>query len=218
MAIQAAIFDLDGTLLDTLADLAAAVNRVLGRRGFPQHDVDAYRWFVGEGSAVLIERALPAQERVPERIQACLQELLDDYGRNWHHRTRPYDGIPELLQALAKRHVAMSVVTNKPHRFAALMITHYFEKTAFHDVLGQRDGVPKKPDPYQALAAARGMGAAPENCIFLGDSAVDMQTARRAGMVAVGAGWGFRPESELRDAGAGHVIGHPSELVALLDS
>jgi phosphoglycolate phosphatase len=217
MTIQAVIFDLDGTLLDTLADLAAAANRVLARRGFPQHDVDAYRWFVGEGSAVLIKRALPAEERTPERIQASLQELLNDYGRNWRGQTRPYNGIPELLQALAERHVPMAVVTNKPHRFAAPIIDHYFEKTVFYDVLGQRDGVPKKPDPYQALAAAHKMGAVPQHCIFLGDSAIDMETARRAGMIAVGAGWGFRPASELRDAGAGHVIGHPSDLIALLD-
>jgi phosphoglycolate phosphatase len=216
MAIQAVIFDLDGTLLDTLADLAAAVNRVLTRQGFPRHDVDAYRWFIGHGSAVLMKRALPPTERSPERIQACLQELLDDYGRNWHHLTRPYDGIVDLLQTLAERHIPMAVVTNKPHRFATLMIAHYFNSSIFGHISGQRDGIPKKPDPSLALATAHEMGVVPGNCLFLGDSAVDIETARRAGMLAVGAAWGFRPVSELRDAGATHVIEQPIDLLSLI--
>ncbi|RJQ65203.1 MAG: HAD family hydrolase [Desulfobacteraceae bacterium] len=216
MTYEAVIFDLDGTLLDTLADLAASVNRVLARRGFPTHDLDAYRWYIGHGSAVLIERALPPVERSPDQIQSCLQELLDDYGRNWDILTHPYDGIPALLQTLEDRHVAMAVVTNKPHRFAALMTAHFFERTSFSRIMGQRDGIPKKPDPYQALSAAHAMGVAPAACIFLGDSAVDMQTARRAGMLAVGAGWGFRPVGELWDGGAVHVLDHPLDLFPLL--
>lgn len=218
MANRAVIFDLDGTLLDTLADLAASVNRVLARRGYPQHDLDEYCWFIGHGSAVLITRALPAAERTPDGIRACLQELLDDYGKNWHTLTRPYEGILDLLQAIAERHIPMAVVTNKPHRFAALMIGHYFGRTSFCSVAGQRDGIPKKPDPSQALTAARNMGAPAESCIFLGDSAVDMETARRAGMIAVGAGWGFRPAAELHEAGAMHVIDHPLDLIGLLQS
>jgi phosphoglycolate phosphatase len=207
---------MDGTLLNTLDDLAASVNRVLARRGFPTHTVDQYRWFIGDGSPVLITRALPPEQRSPERIQVCLQELLADYGGNWHIATHPYDGIPALLQTLAASQLALSVVTNKPHPFACLMADHFFGKTSFRSVLGQQDGIPKKPEPDQALRAARAMGVPAGACIFLGDSAVDMETARRAGMTGIGAGWGFRPVQELWDAGAVHVIDHPLDLLALL--
>lgn len=215
MTYQAVIFDLDGTLLDTLDDLAASVNRVLGANGYPTHPHDAYRWFIGDGSALLMERALPTERRSPEIIRTCLQSLLDDYNRNWHSATQPYDGIPELLDELQQRGRQMAVVTNKPHRFTGLMIDHYFKAIPFRTVLGQQDGIPKKPDPRQALAAAEAMGVSPSDCLFLGDSAVDMETANRAGMLPVGADWGFRPTQELIDAGAAHVIKHPMELLGI---
>lgn len=217
MTYQAVIFDLDGTLLDTLDDLAASANRALTAHGYPSHPHHAYRWFIGDGSAVLIERALPAEKRTCDIIDACLQALLADYNQNWHSATRPYDGIPELLDELQRRHRQMSVVTNKPHRFTGLMVDHYFKAVPFRAVLGQQDGIPKKPDPGQALAAARAMAVSPSDCLFLGDSAVDMQTAQRAGMLPVGADWGFRPTRELVDAGAAHVIKHPMELLRLLE-
>ena len=217
MTYQAVIFDLDGTLLDTLDDLAASANRALKANGFPPHPHDAYRWFIGDGSAVLIERALPPEKRSPDIIAACLASLLDDYNQNWHSATRPYDGIPELIDALRQRGQGMSVVTNKPHRFTGLMIDHYLESVPFRAVLGQRDGIPKKPDPRQALDAAAAMHVSPSKCIFLGDSAVDMETALRAGMLPVGASWGFRPTRELIDAGAAHVIDHPLALLELID-
>lgn len=216
MTYKAVLFDFDGTLLDTLDDLAASANRVLAARGFPTHAHDAYRWFIGDGSAVLMERALPTSQRTPEQIRACLQELLDDYNQNWHHATRPYDGIDQLLNALQDRNISMAVVTNKPHRFTERMIEHYFRRVPFLSVLGQREGIPKKPDPQQALTAARTMHVEVSQCIFLGDSAVDMETARRAGMKAVGAGWGFRPARELWEAGAACVIARPLELLTLL--
>lgn len=217
MDYKAVIFDLDGTLLDTLGDLAAAVNRVLSARGYPTHETDAFRWFIGDGSAKLMERALPASERRPEIHRPCLQALLADYNQNWHHLTRPYDGIEALLEHLSRRRFAMAVVTNKPHQFTGVMIDHYFQSHAFDPVFGQQEGIPKKPDPQQALAAARSMGALPEQCIFLGDSAVDMQTAVRAGMAAVGAGWGFRPREELETAGAIAVMDHPLDLIPFID-
>jgi phosphoglycolate phosphatase len=217
MTYTAVIFDMDGTLLDTLDDLAASANRVLAARGFPTHPHDAYRWFIGDGSALLMTRALPPAQRTPQSIQSCLEALLDDYNQNWHRATRPYDGIVALLDALKRRSMAMSVVTNKPHRFTGQMIEHYFKGVPFRRVLGQQEGIAKKPDPGQATAAAQAMGAAPAACLFLGDSAVDMETARRAGMAAVGAGWGFRPVQELREAGALQVIAHPLDLLPLLE-
>jgi len=217
MRQQAVIFDLDGTLLDTLADLGTSVNRVLAERGLPTHELEAFRWFIGDGSAMLIARALPPEERLPETIQSCLQALLEDYGQNWNTFTRPFDGIPALLQTLSQRHVPTSVVTNKPHRFAVPMTAYFFEPP-FRCVFGQRDGIPKKPDPFQALAAAQEMHVPPADCIFLGDSAIDIQTARSAGMLAVGVAWGFRPVEELHDAGAAHVIDRPLDLLTLMNA
>ncbi|MBI5063448.1 MAG: HAD family hydrolase [Desulfatitalea sp.] len=216
MTFSAVIFDLDGTLLDTLEDLGSSVNRVLAGQGFPTHPLEAFRWFVGDGSQMLMTRALPADQRSPQMIQSCLEALLADYSQNWHHRTRPYEGTVSLLAALTRQAKALSVVTNKPHPFTGQMVAHYFPNTAFRVVLGQQEGIAKKPDPVQALAAARAMGAPPEACLFLGDSGVDMQTAQRAGMLGVGAAWGFRPVEELRAAGARHIIAHPLDLLRLL--
>jgi phosphoglycolate phosphatase len=216
MPFSAVIFDLDGTLLDTLEDLGTSVNRVLAGRGFCTHPLDAFRWFVGDGSRMLMTRALPVEQRSPGMIESCLAALLADYNQNWHHLTRPYDGIEALLATLTRQNMALSVVTNKPHRFTGRMVARYFPKIAFRAVLGQQDGIARKPDPVQALAAARAMGVAPEACIFIGDSGVDMQTAGRAGMLGVGAAWGFRPVDELKAAGARQIIHHPLELLSFV--
>jgi phosphoglycolate phosphatase len=218
MTIQAVIFDLDGTLLDTLADIADAANRVLAASGYPEHPEHAYRWFVGDGSAMLIKRALPPDCRDTENISACLECFIADYHQHWHHKTAPYPGIVELLGTLQERQLKMAVVTNKPHLFAGKTVAHYFPRTSFDPIFGQREGIPKKPDPTQALAAARHMQVAPHDCLFVGDSAVDIETARRAGMPSIGAGWGFRPKSELIDAGADHIIDHPMEVLPLLST
>ncbi len=217
MKYRAVIFDLDGTLLDTLEDIAVAANRVLAARGFATHPVEAYRYFVGDGSAVLMERALPGAQRSEARIRECLAAFLADYDRNWNQATRPYEGIPELLAYLARHALPVAVVTNKPHHFACLTLDHYFASTHFRFVSGLRDGIAKKPDPGQALAAAAAMGVDPAACIFLGDSAVDIQTGARAGMTPIGAGWGFRTAAELLQAGAARVAAHPLELVSLLE-
>ncbi len=214
---QGVIFDLDGTLLDTLRDIADAANRVLRANGFPVHALESFRWFVGDGSRTLMTRALPEPRRTPRWIETCLGGFIDEYTRNWDRATRPYAGIEELLSALEARKVPMAVVTNKPHRFTGAMMTRFFKDRPFQPVLGQRDDLPKKPDPLQALAAADIMGIAPAKCIFLGDSAVDMETGRRAGMRAVGAAWGFRPPEELTEAGADAVIHHPLDLLELMD-
>jgi phosphoglycolate phosphatase len=216
MNCQAVIFDLDGTLLDTLTDIADAANRALITRGFPPHERSAYRWFIGDGSAVLVTRALPETQRSAETVQACLKGFIDDYNHNWHRATQPYDGLWDLLGTLLDRKIKLAVVTNKPHRFAVSMMAHYFGDCPFDPILGQQEGVPKKPDPRQALAAAEKMGVKPASCIFIGDSAVDMKTACNAGMQPVGAGWGFRPAEELMDTGALTVIHHPVELIDLI--
>lgn len=215
MDYQAVIFDLDGTLLDTLPDLAGAANRTLASQGYPTHPVEAYRWFVGDGSAMLIERAMPADQRSPENIKVCLNIHLQDYDRHWAEATQPYAGIPELLAHLAHCRLPFAVVTNKPHQSALVALAHFFPGVDFEFISGLYQGIAKKPDPLQALAAAQAMGISPGRCLFLGDSGVDMQTARNAAMTPIGAAWGYRTREELNQAGAWRIIQHPMDLAAL---
>ena len=217
MGFQATIFDLDGTLLDTLADIAHSANRVLQSHGYPAHPVDAYRQFVGEGIVMLFRRTLPAGERDSGVVARCVEGFRDDYGRNWNVDTRPYDGIPQLLDALAARSVKMAVLSNKPDWHTRCCADEYLSDWRFEAVLGQREGVPPKPDPAAAREIAELLGVPAERILYLGDTATDMQTARSAGMRAVGAAWGFRPVEELRFGGAEIVIQRPMDLVGLID-
>jgi phosphoglycolate phosphatase len=218
MNIRAVVFDMDGTLLDTLDDIADSANRVLAARGYPIHDREAYRQFVGDGSAVLMTRALPPDQRSAENVQVALEAFLENYGRGWHQATRPYPGILNLLKRLQKRKIGLAVVTNKHQRFTGIMMDHYFGDIPFHPILGHVQGVAKKPHPRQALDAAAILRVSPDTCVFLGDSAVDMETAKRAGMIPIGAAWGFRTRRELREAGAAAIIDHPLEMMNLIDS
>lgn len=212
MNCKAVIFDLDGTLLNTIGGIADAANKALTQHGYPNHKQDAYVWFVGNGAKTLMTRALPEDQRRDDIIEVCAQAFMTAYKDHWHVATQVYPGILDLLYALDRKEIKLSVVTNKPHRFAGVMMDHYFKDTPFYPILGQQDDIPKKPHPQQALTAARQMGVEPSACIFLGDSDVDMETAQRAGMHPMGAGWGFRPISELTNAGALKVLHHPMEL------
>lgn len=217
MAFQAIIFDLDGTLLATLEDIAGSVNRVLIERGYPEHPLEAYRFFVGDGSEKLVRRALPQEVDDEQMIRKCHEAFLEDYGKNWHVHTAPYAGIPELLDALSARHVKLSVLSNKPHAVTVRCISEWFRAWQFESVTGQRDGLPKKPNPAGALKIAEALQLQSRDFLFVGDSAVDMQTASAAGMFAVGVSWGFRPVSELEENGANAVIRTPFELLDVLD-
>ena len=215
--LKAVIFDLDGTLLDTLDDIADAVNQVLADRGHPPHDREAYRWFIGDGSRILVSRALPEDRRGDEDVTNCLGAFRLQYGRNWHRRTRPYEGVTRLVAMLQSAGTKMAVVSNKPHEFTETCCRHFFPDLPFDFVIGQQEGRPVKPDPYPALQAATHLRMPPSDCLFLGDSGVDMETAQRAGMLPVGALWGFRRREELEAAGAAACIGHPLDLLKWLD-
>ncbi|MFZ5584588.1 MAG: HAD family hydrolase [Thermodesulfobacteriota bacterium] len=216
MPYRAVLFDLDGTLLDTLADLADAANRMLADLDLPGHPQDAYRYFIGEGVEKLVERALPAQRRDPATLAAAIARLREHYARDWAVKTRPYPGVRELVAALARRGLIQVVLSNKPDDFTRLMVAHYFPEKPFVVVRGALAGVAKKPDPAAALAIAADLGLMPAEFLYLGDSAIDMQTATRAGMHAVGAAWGFRTCQELLENGARHVIAAPLDLLQLL--
>jgi phosphoglycolate phosphatase len=206
------IFDLDGTLLDTLTDLADSTNRVLARHAFATHPVDAYRYFVGDGMRMLAERVLPPEKRCAEVIDSFFAELHADYKENWAVATKPYAGVVELLAGLQQRGIAMSVLSNKPDEFTGIMVRKYFPDTPFRCVYGVSDRFAKKPDPAGALTIAAETGIKPGQMLYLGDTLVDMKTAVSAGMFPIGALWGFRDESELHAGGAKLLLQHPQQL------
>ena len=213
---DAILFDLDGTLLNTLEDLANAANDALNAFGLPTHPRDAYRYFVGEGAKNLMKNALPPAHRTEEMIQQSLARFRDNYERMWDKNTRPYDGVPEMLTELQSRRIACAVLSNKPDDFTRKCVEQLLPAWQFACVFGQREGVPRKPDPVAALDIARTFGCDPAEILYLGDSGTDMKTAVAAGMFPVGALWGFREREELLANGAKALIAHPAELLDLL--
>lgn len=213
---RAVLFDLDGTLLDTLDDLGDSINRALIRLGCPTHGREAFRYFVGEGVRMLVERALPADRRDPATVETMLQLYREEYRKGWNLKTCIYDGIPEMLDDLIVRKLALGVLSNKPHDMTAQCVEGYLARWPFAVVFGQREHVARKPDPQGALEAADVMGVKPSEVLYLGDTATDMDTARAAGMFAVGATWGFRPVEELLAHGAHAIVNHPRELASLI--
>ncbi|MBI5602223.1 MAG: HAD family hydrolase [Deltaproteobacteria bacterium] len=217
MAIEGILFDLDGTLLDTLEDLADSLNEVLAEQGFPTHPVKAYKYFVGEGVEVMIRRALPEDRRGPEVLERSLEKMTEVYTRRWRLKTRLYPGIPELLDALTTRRLKMSILSNKVDFFTQIMVADLLSAWRFDRVLGVRPGHPKKPDPAGALEIARDLQLSPAQFLYLGDTPIDMKTAVAAGMFPIGVLWGFRPAEELRSGGARLLINHPLDLLPILD-
>jgi len=213
---KAVVFDMDGTLLDTLEDLAGAMNRVLDRHGLPTHPVGAYRHFVGSGARELVRRTVPVDRHDPAFLQACLQDFFGEYQAGWQNKTRLYDGIADLLDQLVKLQIPMAVLTNKPQDFAQLCMQAYMSAWPFALTLGQVPGVPVKPDPAGPRQVIAHLGVLPAEILYLGDTDVDMLTAVGAGMFPVGVLWGFRPAQELLDSGAKVLLDHPLDLLPLL--
>ena len=198
MNYRAVIFDLDGTLLDTLQDLAGSMNQVLQRLGFPEHPPEAYKYFVGDGMVNLARRALPAAERREEVVARAAEALRAEYGRRWQRLTHPYPVFQSCCGALNRLGIKLGVLTNKPDNFAKVMVAAYFPEITFAAVAGALPARPLKPDPAGALALAQELAVPPTAVVFVGDSGNDMQTARAAGMYGAGALWGFRTAEELR--------------------
>jgi phosphoglycolate phosphatase len=213
---QAVIFDLDGTLLDTLDDLADSMNAALEAMGLPTHPVDAYRYFVGDGAVMLATRALPEDRRDAETVQRAHDLMRAEYKNRWDAKTRPYDGVLELLDALHERGLKLAVLTNKPHDFAELCVQRLLPRERFDAVVGVTPDVPPKPDPTGVRRLTDAWGIPAERIVYLGDTNTDMQTARSAGFHAVGVTWGFRPADELTAAGAQTLIDNPRAVLGLL--
>lgn len=215
--LQAVIFDLDGTLLDTLVDIADSANRMLSAHGFSPHEVDAYRQFVGDGVRVLIQRILPAGRRDDATVAACLEAFRQEYGQSWDVATSPYPGVPPMLDELVSRGLKMAILSNKPDDLTKACVQRLLARWPFEAIMGQRDGTPRKPDPSAALEIARSTGIPAGSFFFVGDTGIDMQTALAAGMIPVGVLWGFRSRDELVRAGARVLLKQPGDLIALLD-
>jgi len=213
MKFKAVIFDLDGTLLNTLQDLANAYNRMLENMKFPIHSLNAYRYFVGDGTRMCVARTLPAKNRDKHTIDKCLHTVRKDYSKNLNIFTRLYDGIYEMLNAVSDQGIKMAILSNKPQKDTEKCVMEYLSSWKFSAVLGQRDTIPIKPDPFSALAIASQFKILPEEFIFLGDTATDMKTATAAGMFPVGALWGFRTRKELKETGAKITVKNPTDIL-----
>jgi phosphoglycolate phosphatase len=216
MKYEAVLFDLDGTLIDTVDDIGDAANRVLSNRGFPMHPISTYYQFIGEGVKILFTRALPQEKRNEDLINICLKEFVEDYRRNYDVKSQPYDGISEMLNALNVQGLKLAILSNKPDPLTQDCVTSLLSNWDFDVVFGQRDSVPRKPNPQAALEIAEKLSISPSDFLYLGDTAIDMKTAVSAGMFPVGAAWGFRPLKELKENGARVIIGKPIQLLDLI--
>ena len=206
------VFDLDGTLLNTIDDLADAGNRVCAARGWPQHTVEEYKYFVGNGIPKLVERFSPPQARTPAVLADTLAAFQADYGAHLRDKTAPYPGMPALLARLKAAGVQLAVFSNKADPLARQVVADYFDTALFDAVRGALPGVPTKPAPQGTLALMQAIGADPAATLYVGDSNVDVDTAHNAGLPCCGVLWGFRTRQELTDAGAEHLAADAEEL------
>ncbi len=211
-----AIFDLDGTLLNTIADLAQSTNHALEALGYPTHELSAYPLMVGNGINKLFERALPEGEKTPENVLRMRAEFIPYYNVHNADMSRPYLGIPDLLERLQAAGVQVAVASNKYQEATTKLIAHYFPAIRFAAVLGQREGVPVKPDPAIVHDILRLAQAAPADVLYVGDSGVDMLTARNAGVEACGVTWGFRPRAELESVQPAHIVDKAEDIYTLV--
>ncbi len=215
MGFKAVLFDLDGTLLNTLDDLADSMNAALKQFGFPSHPVDNYRYLIGDGLRNLVLRALPEHDHDEATISQITMAQREEYARNWANKTLPYEGVPELLDALQERGIATCILSNKPDDFTRVIVQKFLSKWKFDAVRGQNKDTPIKPDPSGAVQIALDLQLSTSDFLYVGDSNTDMETANAAGMFPVGVLWGFRKKDELISAGAKVLIERPTDLWSL---
>ncbi len=215
--VKLVIFDLDGTLLDTVDDLGVACNFILEKRGFPVHPLNAYRYFVGNGVVKLIERALPESERNPEFIQQLRKEFIEYYGEHSGVKTVPYPGIVDMLKELELKGIKSAVASNKFNAGTQTLVKEYFSDIPFVSVLGQREGIPMKPDPQIIYDTMKISGISDvQEILYVGDTGVDMKAAVNSGVKSIGVLWGFRPKEELQTNGADYLVENPEEILEII--
>ena len=210
---RAAMFDMDGTLTDTLDDLHVSVNEMLAHFGYPTRTLDEVRRFVGNGARKLMIRALPADKNSDAQVDAALAVYNDCYARHCTDKVKPYAGIMNLLATLTAKNIPLGICTNKQHFAAVTIANKILAPVKFVQVSGDEPGQPRKPDPTRPLAVMKSCGVEPEDTAYFGDTAVDMETARNANFLAVGVTWGFRPRSELESSGAQIIVDSPAEIL-----
>ncbi len=209
------IFDLDGTLINSLPDIAAAMNRSLAKFGLPVHEENSYKYKVGNGVIKLTERSVGERTELLDQVLAA---YMADYAENCRVNTFAYKGVPEMLQGLLDRGMKIGVLSNKDQADVDKVLAHYFPTIAFTVTRGRVEGVPLKPDPAAALLIAQDMGLTPAECWYVGDTSMDMNCGNAAGMETVGVLWGFRPREELVASGARELIAEPEELLRLVEA
>lgn len=214
--IKAVLFDLDGTLADSLTDLADAVNQALKKNGYPVHPTESFKYFAGDGIPKMIERALPLDKRTQADIDVIKEIFSPYYSLHYADNTYAYAGMPELVNTLKTRGYIVAVVTNKAQDMADIVVKSLYGDV-FDLIFGKRDSIPAKPDPTAALMAMKELGVKPDECVFIGDSGMDVATAVNSGAVPVGELWGFRGEEELIQNGARYIIRKPSELLQIIE-
>lgn len=215
MAYKMVVFDLDGTLLDTLTDIALSVNTVLEDFGFKGHPAGAYRYFVGEGMDKMVQKALLPATVAQDDLEKMVGLVKVEYDRRWPEHTVPYQGIAGLLDFLEEKETPKAVFSNKPHQFAVVMVQTLLKKWHFADIVGIKAGTPKKPNPAAALKIVENYSLKPSQVVYLGDTFTDMQTAVNAGFYPAGALWGFREAEELKRGGAKFLASRPEDLKQL---
>ena len=211
---KAIIFDLDGTLIDSIIDIALCANIVLKEFNLPTHEIDAYRNFVGGGALFLIENCMPKNSS-KQQISEVLERFKIVYDNEEHDNTKPYEGIYDLLKSLIKQNIKVGVLSNKPHYFTCKYIEEFFKDLELDEIHGQKEKIPRKPHPIGAIEIANSFNISCENIFFVGDSDVDMKTAKNANMKAVGVEWGFRGPKELIENGADYIVKTPKDILEL---
>jgi len=217
MQYKGIIFDLDGTLLDTLETLSYYANLALEKFGIAPYEKDAYRYMIGNGAKILIRRMLQGRNlETEEMFEKVYHTYIDAYNSDTLFKTKIYPGICEVLAALQENNMKIAVLSNKPHEATVPILKSFFGAETFFEMRGAMEGVPIKPDPTAALSIAEKMQCKPEECLYVGDTAVDMETGKRAGFYTIGVLWGFRDRAELCESGADRIIEHPAEILECL--
>jgi phosphoglycolate phosphatase len=220
LVIRAVIFDLDGTLIHSLPGLAGSLNRVLTKNGLSTHPESVVRTFIGNGMYKLVERAVSERATLDnyssEDLKSIASQMSEDYATTWKQGTSPYAGVPEVLKTLLGQNTGIAVFSNKPHIFCKEMTDFLFPEVTFSSVIGQREGVPVKPDPTGALDVAKSLGVSPDEIAFVGDSTIDLATAHNSGMLSIAATWGYHDVPALEAESPAHLVNSIEELLPII--
>ncbi len=215
MEIKSVIFDLDGTLIDSIQDIADCTNEMLQNNGLGAYPVETYIGWIGNGARILIEKAVP-DVKDPAIIDKLLADYISIYTQKYNIKTRLYPGVDKFLDILVEKNIPFSILTNKPHAETLKIAGFYLKKWPFRHIFGQREGIPKKPDPQVAIQIVKDLNTRPAETLFVGDSSTDIKTAVAAGMLPVGVTWGYGTIDSMKSAGASQLIDTAEKLIQLV--